>query len=93
MIGTWCEYAKLHYLHCAILSDNCAILPDNVNMKEYSGSTAGTSATGIAMLGICLAYNFPIISIARTEDNKKELEELGVKNIVVQNDGDLIHKS
>jgi NADPH:quinone reductase-like Zn-dependent oxidoreductase len=40
------------------------------------------------MLGICLAYNFPIISIVRTEVDKKELEELGAKNIVVQTDSD-----
>jgi NADPH:quinone reductase-like Zn-dependent oxidoreductase len=26
IIGTWSEYAKMHYLHCAIL-------PDNVNMR------------------------------------------------------------
>ena len=105
MVGTWCEYAHLHYLHCTIL-------PDNVKMEDYSGSlvniitpyaflkqiteeghkgiisTAGNSATGIAMLGICLAYNFPIISIVRTEVDKKELEELGAKNIVVQTDSD-----
>ncbi|WP_299285021.1 zinc-binding dehydrogenase [uncultured Mucilaginibacter sp.] len=104
IIGTWCEYAHLHYLHCAILPD--------INMEDYSGSlvniitpyaflkqileeghkgiicTAGNSATGIAMLGICIANNFPIISIARTEDAKKELEVLGVKNIVVQTDSD-----
>ena len=78
IIGTWSEYAQLHYLQCAIL-------PDHANMEEYSGSlvniitpyaflkqieqeghkgiicTAGNSATGIAMLGICLANNFPLI--------------------------------
>ena len=105
MIGTWCEYAHLPYLQCAIL-------PDTVNLIDYSGSlvniitpyaflkqiteeghkgiisTAGTSATGIAMLGICLAYNFPLISIVRTGDGKKQLEALGATNIVVQNDGD-----
>ena len=102
IIGTWCQYAHLHYLQCAIL-------PDDVNMTDYSGSlvntitpyaflkqvteeghkgiiaTAGTSATGIAMLGICLAYNFPIVSIVRDEAGKKELGALGAKNIVVQN--------
>lgn len=51
-------------------------------------STAGTSATGIAMLGICLAYNFPLISIVRTEEGKKELEELGAANVVVQDNAD-----
>lgn len=51
-------------------------------------STAGTSATGIAMVGFCLAYNFPLISIVRTEDSKKELESLGAKNVIVQNHND-----
>lgn len=50
--------------------------------------TAGNSATGIAMLGICIANNFQIISMVRTEDGKKELEELGAKNIIVQTDID-----
>ncbi|HTN35600.1 MAG TPA: zinc-binding dehydrogenase [Arachidicoccus sp.] len=50
--------------------------------------TAGNSATGIAMLGICLAKDFPVISIVRTEEGKKELEALGAKNIVVQIDSD-----
>jgi NADPH2:quinone reductase len=49
-------------------------------------ATAGNSATGIALLGFCLAYNFPLISIVRNENGKKELEELGAKNIVVQSD-------
>jgi NADPH:quinone reductase len=48
--------------------------------------TAGTSATGIALLGFSLAYNYPIISIVRTEEGKEQLEKLGAKNIVVQND-------
>ena len=105
IIGTWSEYAHLHYHHCVIL-------PDNVNTEDYSGSlvniitpyaflkqiieeghkgiisTAGNSATGIAMLGICLAYNFPLISIVRTESDKKELELFGAENIVIQNDAD-----
>jgi len=105
IIGAWCQYAQLHYLHCAIL-------PDDAKMEDYAGSlvniitpyaflkqiteeghkgiisTAASSATGIAMLGICLAYNFPIISIVRTEKDKKELEELGAKNIVAQSDTD-----
>lgn len=104
-VGTWCEIAHLPYQHCVIL-------PDNVNVEDYSGSlvniitpysflkqiieeehkgiicTAGNSATGIAMLGICIANNFPIISIVRTTDAKKELEKLGAKNIIVQTDND-----
>lgn len=47
-------------------------------------ATAGNSATGIAMLGICQAYNFPLISIVRTDNDKAELEQLGAENIVVQ---------
>lgn len=105
IIGTWCEYAHL-------ASEHCAIIPDNLNMEDYSASlvniitpyaflkqiteeghkgiicTAGNSATGIAMLGICLANNFPMISIVRTQEAKKELEELGTKNIIVQSDLD-----
>lgn len=49
-------------------------------------STAGSSATGIALLGICLTYNFPLISIVRNAESKRELEELGAKNVVVQNE-------
>lgn len=105
IIGTWCEIAHIHYQHCVLL-------PDTVNMEDYSGSlvniitpyaflqqiteeghrgiicTAGNSATGIAMLGICIANNFPIISLVRTQDGKKELEMLGAKNILVQTDDD-----
>lgn len=105
IIGTWSEYAQLHYLQCAII-------PDHLNMEDYSGSlvniitpyaffkqiieeghkgiiaTAGTSATGIAILGICQQYKFPIISIARNEESKRALEELGAENILVQSDVD-----
>jgi len=104
-VGTWSEYAHLHYL-------NCAILPDSVNIEAYSGSlvniitafaflkqamsdghkaiisTAGNSATGMAMLGICLAYNFPVVSIVRSEKGEKELKSLGATNILVQQDAD-----
>jgi NADPH2:quinone reductase len=103
VVGSWCEYAHIHYL-------DCAILPDNADPEEYSGSmvntitpyaflkqikeeghkgiisTAGNSATGIALLGFCLAYGFPLISIVRNDKGKKELEALGAKNIVVQSD-------
>lgn len=48
--------------------------------------TAGTSATGIALLGICLAQNFPLISLVRTENGRKELEALGAVNVIVQED-------
>ena len=104
-IGTWSEYSQLHYL-------NSVILPDNVNITEYSGSlvnsitpyaflkqiekeghsgiiaTAGTSATGRAMLGICLAYDIPLISIVRNAEGKKQLEELNAKIILIESDPD-----
>jgi len=95
---------------------NCVILPDNVNVEEYSASlvnviasyvffkevkreghegivcTAGTSATGRAMLGVCSAYNVPLISIVRNEKGKKQLEELNAKNVLDQNDPDFEKK-
>lgn len=48
--------------------------------------TAGTSATGIAMLGIALAYGVPIVSIVRNAAGKQELTSLGAENILVQAD-------
>lgn len=101
MVGTWSEYAHMHYHHCVIL-------PDKVKLEEYSGSlvnsitpyaflkqitdeghksiicTAGNSATGLAMLGVCLANNVPIISIVRNKEAKKSLEKLNATNILVQ---------
>jgi NADPH2:quinone reductase len=105
VVGSWCEYAHVHYL-------DCAILPDSIDAEDYSGSmvniitpfaflkqiideghkgiisTAGNSATGIALLGFCLTYNFPLISIVRNEKGREELEALGAKNIIVQSDPD-----
>lgn len=104
-IGTWSEYAHLHFL-------NCTVLPETADPELYSGSlvniitpyaflkqarkeghkallcTAGNSATGLAMLGLCLMYKFPIISIVRTEKGKRELEALGAENIIVQSEAD-----
>jgi len=104
-VGSWCEYAHVPFL-------DCAILRNGADPAEYSGSmvniitplaflrqiineghkgiisTAGNSATGIALLGFCLTYNFPLISIVRTEEGRKELESLGAKNIVIQSDSD-----
>ncbi|MFT4155597.1 zinc-binding dehydrogenase [Parafilimonas sp.] len=40
------------------------------------------------MLGFCIAYNFPVISIVRKEEGRKELEALGANNILMQNDDD-----
>lgn len=46
--------------------------------------TAGTSATGIALLGVCLAYGIPLVSIVRTAAEKQTLEALGATCVVVQ---------
>jgi NADPH:quinone reductase len=103
MIGTWCEYAHMHYLDCVILPDDAipeeyagsvvnAITPygflQQISAEGHKGiiSTAGTSATGIAMLGLCLAANFPLLSIVRNEAGKKELAALGATHIAVQDD-------
>ncbi|WP_343631320.1 zinc-binding dehydrogenase [Fluviicola sp.] len=51
-------------------------------------ATAGTSATGLALLGICQASDFPIISIVRNEAGRKELEALGATHILVQDQPD-----
>ncbi len=50
--------------------------------------TAGTSATGIALLGVCLAYGIPLISIVRTAAGKQTLEALGATCVVVQAEAD-----
>ena len=50
--------------------------------------TAGTSATGRAMLGVCLTYNVPLISIVRNQEEKNNLQELNATNILVEDDPD-----
>ena len=103
IVGTWSEYSQMHYHHCVIL-------PDDINLEEYSGSlvnsitpyafmkkvvpkghkgivcTAGTAATGIAMLGVCLAYDIPILSVVRSEEARQQLTELGATQILNQSD-------
>ncbi len=109
IIGTWSEYSQMHYL-------STVILPDNINLEEYSASlvnsitpyaflkqikkeghkgiiaTAGNSATGRAMLGICIAYDIPIISIVRNEASKCELEKLNAKNVLIESSDDFEKK-
>ena len=51
-------------------------------------ATAGTSATGIAMLGVCQIYDFPIISIVRDEAGKNELEAFGANHVLSEADTD-----
>ncbi|MHA4809548.1 zinc-binding dehydrogenase [Flavitalea flava] len=55
-------------------------------------STAGSSATGIAMVGMSLAYQFPLISIVRNQEGKKKLGELGAKHVVAQDDADFTER-
>lgn len=102
-VGTWCEFARLHYL-------TCVLLPDRTGDEEYSGSlvnsisayvfleqiiraghravvcTAGTSATGRALLGVCQARDFPVISLVRTESGRAALARLGAQHALVIED-------
>ena len=51
-------------------------------------STAGTSTTGIMMLGIALALQFPLISIVRNEKGKQLLKGLGATYVLAQDEPD-----
>ncbi len=51
-------------------------------------STAGTSTTGIMMLGISLQLGFPLISIVRNQNGKRLLERMGALHVVVQEDAE-----
>jgi NADPH2:quinone reductase len=51
-------------------------------------STAGTSTTGIMMLGIALKLGFPLISMVRNQAGKRLLESLGATHVVVQEEAD-----
>jgi NADPH:quinone reductase-like Zn-dependent oxidoreductase len=48
--------------------------------------TAGTSATGRSLLGVCEASNFPIISLVRTQSSRDALSMLGAQNVLVAAD-------
>jgi NADPH2:quinone reductase len=49
-------------------------------------STAGTSATGIAMVGMSIAYKFPLLSIVRNQEAKDQLKALGATHTIAQDD-------
>jgi NADPH2:quinone reductase len=51
-------------------------------------STAGNSATGIAMIGMSIAYQFPLISIARNQQSKQKLQAVGATHILAEDDPD-----
>ena len=51
-------------------------------------STAGTSTTGIMMLGIAIALQFPLISIVRNEEGKRLLMGLGATYVLAQDEPD-----
>lgn len=61
---------------------------EQVREEGHAGiiATAGNSATGKAMLGICKYKKFPLLSIVRDEEGRKELEALGAEHIVAQTD-------
>ena len=50
--------------------------------------TAGSSATGIAMLGLCQAYHIPLISIVRNDESRVLVEKLGGSHIVIESHPD-----
>src|ERR1700722_8865982 len=58
--------------------------------KGHKGilSTAGNSATGIAMIGMSIAYQFPLISISRNQQSKQQLKALGATHILAEDDPD-----
>ncbi|MFL5747747.1 MAG: zinc-binding dehydrogenase [Niastella sp.] len=101
IVGTWSDYAHVHYLQCAVLFNEgsmdkyagslvniitCYAFIKQVQQQGHNGiiCTAGNSATGIAMLGLCQVYNIPVISIVRNEAGKQALEALGAKQVLVQ---------
>lgn len=47
-------------------------------------TTAGTSATGITLLGLANVLQFPLISLVRNEEKKRELMALGATHVLVQ---------
>jgi NADPH:quinone reductase len=49
-------------------------------------STAGNSATGVAMVGMSIAYHFPLISIVRNGEGKEKLQALGATHVVALDD-------
>lgn len=49
-------------------------------------NTAGNSATGRAMIGIGLAYDFPVLSIVQNTNGRDELEALGARYVLVRSD-------
>lgn len=50
--------------------------------------TAGTSATGIALLGLALRWGLPVVTIARDGAGRERLRALGAEAVAVQSDGD-----
>ncbi len=57
-----------------------------LNPENAVIATAGTSATGLALLGIAQVKNIPIISIVRNQTGKQKLEEFNAKHVLVQSD-------
>ena len=59
-----------------------------LNCEKAVIATAGTSATGLALLGIAHEKNISVISIVRNEAGKQKLKKLKAKHILVQSDND-----
>jgi NADPH2:quinone reductase len=109
VIGLWCETAQVPF-------QTALLLPDNVDVKDYSGSlvnvatayafldtakaeghsrvlvTAGTSATGRALVVLARKRGVPVLSIVRSEEAKLDLVKSGVEkeNVLYSGDADFL---
>ena len=48
--------------------------------------TAGTSATGVALVGLARSFGLPTVAVVRDESGRQKLRELGADEVVVQSD-------
>ncbi|KAM3065056.1 hypothetical protein ACMFMF_011368 [Clarireedia jacksonii] len=96
VLGLWCEIAQVPY-------ETCLLLPDHVDVKDYSGSlvnvvtayafleqataeghhgiivTAGSSATGRALITLARRHEIPTLVVVRSQEAKEEVLKSGVE--------------
>jgi NADPH2:quinone reductase len=108
-LGLWCETAQVPF-------ETCLLLPDDVDVKDYSGSlvnvatayafldtakaeghsgvlvTAGSSATGKALVALARRRGVPVLLIVRSEQAKLDLVKIGVdkENVLCNGDSDFL---
>lgn len=94
----------------------CVLLPDDVDVKDYSGSlvnvaaayafldtakaeghsgvlvTAGSSATGKALVALARKRGVPVLLIVRSEEAKLDLVKTGIEreNVICSGDADFL---